>query len=248
MAGLESSEGSEKEFHDKSRESRDYDAIDKAHLIAENARIDARKTRLEADMGAERAAIAAEERHSEAGKAAAEAAERWRTKNRQRFAYIVGVVKKEVKKNAQKDVEHDQRIGQHEEKLNDHEEKHEALHQRVGQIEISHIDHKARMILLEQRHSEHATMLERVSGQNKWIVPVVATLGITGGIAVLVWLISKFLEKKGHSNDEKGELEDDMEDVHGRVHARAWRITPEVRGRDRGKYSDKVRARRYYTI
>src|SRR5437762_11782 len=137
MAELENSEGSEQEFHDKSKESRDYDANEAAHFIAEKAQIDAKKTRLESEMEAEMAAIDAEERQAEASKAAAEAAERWRTKNRQRFNMIYGALKKEVKKNAQKDAEHDQRIGQHGRILNNHKEKHETLHHRLDQVELS---------------------------------------------------------------------------------------------------------------
>lgn len=228
MAGLESSDGSGKEYRDKSRESQDYDANDKARLITEKARIDAKKTLLEADMEAEKAAIRAEERQLEVGEAAVEAAERWRTRNRQRFAYIDGIIKKEVTKNARKDAEHDQRIGQQEEELKNQKAKQEALHNRVDQIEISHIHHGDRIELLEQRRSDHAAALKQISGQNKWVVPVAVTLGITGGLIGLVWMISKFIGKKKDGKDSRKPFEAKAKNARARAHARAWKIAPEI--------------------
>jgi hypothetical protein len=57
MVELESSDGSDEVFYDKSRESRDYDINNQAHLNIEKVCIDVIKGSRETDMKAERAAI-----------------------------------------------------------------------------------------------------------------------------------------------------------------------------------------------
>lgn len=57
MVELEGSDASDEVFCDKSRESRDYDTNNQAHLDIDKACIDVIKGSREADMNAERAAI-----------------------------------------------------------------------------------------------------------------------------------------------------------------------------------------------
>lgn len=149
-----------------------------------------------------------------------------------------------TQKNTRKHATHEARIDQLHANLKTQMSNHDALHERVGEIEKCHTAHKNRLDLLEQRHSDHVETLQQILGQNKWLGSVVAGIGITGGLALIVWMGSKHFGKKKGGKDDVWVSDDKTGDGRRRTHSRAWKIAPEVR--NAGNYSHNLRGQEYY--
>lgn len=168
-------------------------------------------------------------------------------KNRKEIEKVSKKLDKEMERNIENYATHTEGINQLNADLNTQKDNHDALYRKIVEIKDSHNSHKTRMDILEQKQVDHVQTLEQVTGQNKWIVPVVAGIGITGAIAAIVWLASYFIGTKKSGKDHDSSSDDEIEDGTGRFHARAWKIAPEVHSeRHAGKYSDSLRARGYY--
>jgi hypothetical protein len=146
---------------------------------------------------------------------------------------------------------HKERLDQHEAKLDEHQKKHDEIHQRVGAVENTNVEHKVRLGTLEQKHKETLKGLKEVESKNKWLVPALGGTAIVAGIAALWFLGSKIFGGKGEKNKEGDDIdtddETDAEDPGRRAHSRAWRVAPELRsGRHAGKYSEETKTRSYF--